>query len=33
MFRGAEDEVGATTVHLVTGWFQELRSLTGSSAP
>ena len=33
MFSGAGDDVGATTVHLVTGWFGELERLTRTTRP
>jgi len=30
MFTGGENEIGFSTVNLITGWFGELRRLTGS---
>ena len=30
MFTGGGEEVGTTTLNLVTGWFTELRSLSRS---
>jgi serine/threonine-protein kinase len=30
MFTGGENEIGFSTVNVITGWFTELRRLTGS---
>jgi len=32
MFTGGENEIGFSTVNLITGWFGELRRLTGSES-